>query len=263
MKKIVLFDMDGTLTPARKKMEWDVLDALTDLQRSGYEIGVVTGSDLDYIKQQLDIAFDVSPLNPFQLHYLPCNGTKYYKMDSGDFRPVYEKNMREEMEEDNWRRLMQLLISLQSSIVRVHRNLPMAGNFISYRGSMINWCPIGRMASHEDRAEWTLWDRRQRIRENWLTIARQGLNNADLEDVVIKLGGDTSFDIYPEGWDKTFAFEVFKDYERIYFVGDRCGKNGNDREAYLAATPYGYSTTGPKNTIEIIRQIIDKGEYNG
>ena len=49
MKKIVLFDMDGTLTPARKRMDWDVIDALCDLQKAGFEIGIVTGSDMDYV----------------------------------------------------------------------------------------------------------------------------------------------------------------------------------------------------------------------
>lgn len=258
MKKIVLFDMDGTLTPPRKKMDWDVIDELTDLQRAGFEIGILTGSDIDYVEQQCDLIFDLSPVDPFEVHYLPCNGTKYYKLTKSGFDAVYEKNMRQELQEDDWRRLMQLLTSLQSSITRVHRNIPMTGNFISYRGSTVNWCPIGRSADESDRAEWVLWDRRQRIRENWLTIARQGLNNADLEHIIIKLGGDTSFDIYPEGWDKTFAFKNFKDYDKIYFVGDRCGKNGNDREAYLLAGDLGYNTTGPKETIKIIKEIIKK-----
>ena len=46
------------------------------------------------------------------------------------------------------------------------------------------------------------------------------------------MGGDTSFDIYPEGWDKTYAFKNFKDYDKIYFVGDRCGPDGNDFEIF-------------------------------
>ena len=85
MKKIVLFDMDGTLTPARKKMEWDVIDALADLQTVGAEIGIVTGSDLDYVKQQCDSIFDVSPVDCFNIPYLPCNGTKYFKFSSNGF----------------------------------------------------------------------------------------------------------------------------------------------------------------------------------
>ena len=63
MKKIVLFDMDGTLTPARKKMQWSMVDALADLQQAGAEIGIVTGSDLDYVRQQCDIIFDISTGN--------------------------------------------------------------------------------------------------------------------------------------------------------------------------------------------------------
>ena len=258
MKKIVLFDMDGTLTPARQKMSWQVLNALSDLQEEGFEIGILTGSDLDYIRQQCDIMFDVSPVDPFKVHYLPCNGTKYYSLGANGFIPKYEKNMRKELKETEWRRLIQLLASLQSSITRVHRNIPMTGNFINYRGSTINWCPIGRQSTEEDRAEWCLLDEKQNIRKNWLTIARQGLDNADLENIIIKLGGDTSFDIYPEGWDKTYGFKSFSDYDKVYFVGDRCGPYGNDKEAYELAGELGYNTEGPAQTVDIINQIIEQ-----
>ena len=73
MKKIVLFDMDGTLTPHRKKMTWKIVSSLTKLQNSGYEIGIITGSDMDYIKQQCDILWDLSPVDYRSIHYLPCN----------------------------------------------------------------------------------------------------------------------------------------------------------------------------------------------
>lgn len=258
MKKIVLFDMDGTLTPARKKMGWGVIDVLSDLQKAGAEIGIVTGSDIDYVKQQCDPIFDVSPVNCFDIHYLPCNGTKYFKLSSNGFKSVYANDMRKNLGEDNWRRLIQLLTSLQSSITRVHRNIPMTGNFINYRGSTVNWCPIGRQCTDEDRKEWCTWDKKQNIRNNWLAIARQGLDNANLEDVVIKLGGDTSFDIYPEGWDKTFAFKQFEHYDEIYFVGDRCDYSGNDYEAYKKAGNKGYITKGPEDTKRIIKEIIQK-----
>jgi len=258
MKKIVLFDMDGTLTPARKKMKWEVADALSDLQEANFEIGIVTGSDLDYVRQQCELIFDVSSVNCFNIHYLPCNGTKYYKFDRNGFKAIYENDMRKELEESDWRRLIQLLTSLQSSITRVHRNIPMTGNFINYRGSTINWCPIGRQATEQDREEWMYWDKKQDIRTNWLTIVRQGLNNAGLEHIVIKMGGDTSFDIYPKGWDKTFAFKNFTNYDKVYFVGDRCGAWGNDREAYLMAGDLGFETDGPEQTINLIKRIINK-----
>ena len=47
--------MDGTLTPARKKMNYTVLSSLTQLQKSGWDIGIISGSDMDNIEQQCDI----------------------------------------------------------------------------------------------------------------------------------------------------------------------------------------------------------------
>ena len=38
MRNVVLFDMDGTLTPARQAMERPVTDKLIQLQRAGFEI---------------------------------------------------------------------------------------------------------------------------------------------------------------------------------------------------------------------------------
>ena len=260
MKKIVLFDMDGTLTPARKRLEWNLLDSLIDLQRSGIEIGIVTGSDMDYIKQQMDIAFDICALDPSALHYLPCNGTKYYRFKHGKFVPRYENNMRGKLGEKKWRRLVKLFTNLQASMSDVYE-FPLTGNFLNYRGSMINWCPIGRQSSDDDRSFWVKQDKSQNIRKNWITIARDGLRSSQLSDVVIKLGGETSFDIYPEGWDKTFAFKNFKEH-KIYFVGDRCGENGNDREAYLLAGGLGYATSGPEETRSIIEKIIKKETVN-
>lgn len=56
-------------------------------------------------------------------------------------------------------------------------------------------------------------------------------------NVTVKLGGETSFDIFPHGWDKTFALSYFPEYE-VYFLGDRCGENGNDKEIFDVLQPY-------------------------
>ena len=51
MKNLVLFDMDGTLTPPRSHLDYNLVDTLRELVRFA-EIGIVTGSDLDYLIQQ-------------------------------------------------------------------------------------------------------------------------------------------------------------------------------------------------------------------
>jgi HAD superfamily hydrolase (TIGR01484 family) len=81
MKKIVLFDMDGTLTPPRGKLEQSMANSLRKLQNADFEIGIVTGSDLNYLEEQCQLLFEFGGPDHSQLHYLPCNGTKYYRCD--------------------------------------------------------------------------------------------------------------------------------------------------------------------------------------
>ena len=51
-KVIALFDVDGTLTPARKEVSQEVLDAIADLRKK-IVVGTVGGSDLPKQKEQL------------------------------------------------------------------------------------------------------------------------------------------------------------------------------------------------------------------
>ena len=73
--------------------------------------------------------------------------------------------------------------------------------------------------------------------------------------VIIKLGGETSFDIYPEGWDKTYCLKHFSNYE-TWFVGDKCHEGGNDEEIYKALLPNSYSVKNTKETFEILKKFI-------
>ena len=80
-----------------------------------------------------------------------------------------------------------------------------------------------------------------------------------LKKVTIKLGGDTSFDIYPKGWDKTYGLKHFSNWD-VWFVGDRCYPDGNDYEIYkeCCKKDQGFITSGPEQTVEIIDEIIEK-----
>ena len=75
------------------------------------------------------------------------------------------------------------------------------------------------------------------------------------DEITVKLGGDTSFDIYPTGWDKTYALRHFGG-RNVWFVGDRAhSPKGNDYEIFQACGSRSFHTTGPKETIEIINKI--------
>ena len=66
MNNIVLFDMDGTLTEPRKVIKNDIVPALRELCKVT-EIGIVTGSDYDYVRQQVGMPLEKVPNNSFKI----------------------------------------------------------------------------------------------------------------------------------------------------------------------------------------------------
>ena len=261
MKKIILFDMDGTITPARKKMSQNILQCLIKLQNCGYEIGIVTGSDMDYLKEQCEIMFNINSFDFSKVHYLPCNGTKYYKIDDwGHQNTVYEKDMISEIGKENYQKILTLCFLEHINILSL-KECPFTGVFFQYRGSMLNWCPIGRASKMKERKVWEKLDHNNLIRFPIIEKFRNAFSEIGLENVRIKLGGETSFDIFPNGWDKTFCLSNFTDYDEIIFIGDRCNHGGNDKEIYekVKSLEIGksFKTTGPKETMEIINKICE------
>ena len=239
MKKIVLFDMDGTLTPPRKALDINLLSTLEKITRYA-EIGIVSGSDTHYIMEQCKTLF-ISDTLKLRTHILPCNGTKHCAPPSyrdHNHKITTTSFMRDKIGNHNFHRLMKIVIDYQNHIVS-HYDIPLTGHFISYRGSMINWCPIGRNATNLDREKFSQFDKTfgtSTFRKAILTQLREEIDNLRI-DITVKLGGETSFDIFPNGWDKTYALSYFPDHE-VYFLGDRCGENGNDKEIFDALQPY-------------------------
>ena len=254
---IVLFD--GTLTPPRKELCRKVVQPLENLSLM-CEIGILTGSGIEYVRQQLSYLLDKSKIR-YKLHLLPCNGTKHYtppKSADEKHRIKSEKDMKNYLGDKTFHELVKILIQQQAHISDY--SIPLTGHFIDYRESMINWCPIGRNANDKERQRFIDRDKSSQtsLRQSYINRIRHGLKMKGLnKKIVCALGGDTSVDIYPTGWDKTYALDHFKDYD-VYFVGDRCEENGNDQKIYDALYDKGrsFKTKGPETTCEIIEQTI-------
>ena len=256
-KTITLFDMDGTLTEARQAFDRELFPVLSKLANVS-DIGIVSGSDYDYIVEQMYFLIHKTSLR-YMTQIFPCNGTKHYtppEHSDDNFTLKSEVNMQSEIGEHAFRELMRLILKQQ---VTHDSNLPsLSGHFVDYRGSMINWCPIGRNATQKQREEFVRWDASYNFRSVEL-MRLSSFKFIQKNNLQIKLGGDTSFDIYPKGWDKTYCLRHLKNYESIYFVGDRCGVGGNDKELYDRLQPNNsFATKDPKNTAKIIEKLICK-----
>ena len=259
-KHIVLFDMDGTLTPPREPLDRKLLQPLRDLSLHA-DIGILTGSDIDYLKFQMKYLIKYSELR-YKTHLLPCNGTKHYTPPTESdekHKLIHNVDMNQHLGDESFRQLMMILCSHQEMLC-YNNKIPLTGNFISYRGSMINWCPIGRNANKQQRQQFIEFDKSTNIafRTRELDKIKYKMSLRSTSKVDIKLGGETSFDIYPAGWDKTYALKHFSNYT-CWFVGDRCGIDGNDKEIYefLKNKNRSFWTHSTNQTASIIQNIIE------
>ena len=254
---ITLFDMDGTLSPPREKITKNIIDALRELS-SYSRIGIISGSDLDYIKQQCWSMFDIGGVPIDNVDILPCNGTKLLKWKNSSFRMHHEADMLDNIGTTAYKRILSHIFKQQSDISLLYPDLPFTGTFFQYRGSLLNWCPIGRVANSAQRSAWKKWDEDYHIRQVYMEELQKFVSNNGIP-VTVALGGTTSFDIYPTGWDKTYGLQHY-DGKDIFFIGDRCEIGGNDWHIYNALKEGGKSwcTTSPDHTVELIANLIQK-----
>ena len=175
---LVFFDVDGTLTEARKPITMPMIIILRELCRHA-EIGFLTGSGMEYIKEQLWPALNDSIIRA-NCHLLPCNGTEY-AIPVGDdvpsFQSIYKGSMMDELGENDFRELIKILCTMQSNVAQEIDDLPLTGNFIHNRDSMINWCPIGRNAIPPDRAQFKALDKLYGIRSTYLRALKTGVGS--------------------------------------------------------------------------------------
>ena len=97
------------------------------------------------------------------------------------------------------------------------------GTFIEFRNGMINVSPIGRNASVQERHDFEAYDKIHNVRAKFVNELRERFKDYGL---TYSIGGQISFDVFPNGWDKTFCLQhvVDEQFEEIHFFGDSTHK---------------------------------------
>uniref|UniRef100_G3WHW3 Phosphomannomutase n=1 Tax=Sarcophilus harrisii TaxID=9305 RepID=G3WHW3_SARHA len=129
------------------------------------------------------------------------------------------------------------------------------GTFIEFRNGMLNVSPIGRSCSHEERLEFYELDKKENIRQKFVTDLQKTFEGKGL---TFSIGGQISFDVFPNGWDKRYCLRLVENdgYKTIYFFGDKTMPGGNDYEIYTDSRTVGYSVTSPEDTQRICEKLF-------
>jgi len=98
------------------------------------------------------------------------------------------------------------------------------------------------------------FDKKTGVRAAFIEVLKKKFPDYGL---TYSVGGKISFDVFPNGWDKTYCLQFVKEFEEVHFFGDKTAKGGNDYEIYMHPGVKGHSVTGPVNTVEQCKQAFN------
>lgn len=198
-----IFDVDGTLTPSRQKMDEEFSKFFFDFCTEN-KVYLVTGSDKDKTVEQIG-----NVIYGLARRAYNCSGADVYESS---------RNIRR----SDWKLPHSaktfLLDKLEESEFPLRTGL-----HIEERPGMINFSIVGRNATIGERKLYTKYDSKHNERN---TIA--DLFNKKFPNMKATVGGETGLDIAPHGSDKSQILSDFDKDDSILFFGDRCDPAGND-----------------------------------
>ncbi|KAJ7149527.1 eukaryotic phosphomannomutase [Mycena crocata] len=244
-KKLVLFDVDNTLTLPRQGVTPEMVEVLRALRKKAV-VGFVGGSDLVKISGQLSVNGSNPVADDFDYGFAE-NGLVAYKMG----KILESQSFIKFIGEDRYKVLVNFIMHYLADM-----DIPIKrGTFIEFRNGMINVSPIGRNATIAERIEFEAYDKIHGLRSAFVKVLQEKFADYGL---TFSIGGQISFDVFPNGWDKTYALKhvANEGFEEIHFFGDKTYKGGNDYEIYSDSRTIGHAVNNPDDTIRVLKEMF-------
>lgn len=203
MKKKFIFDVDGTLTPSRGKMD-TAFSSWFEHFATHNAVYFVTGSDK--IKTVEQVGNNIYNL---AIRVYNCSGND-----------VWERNIN--IRTNSWA-LPDSAADWLTDQLNISGFSLRTGLHLEHRPGMVNFSIVGRNADQRERAYYVKWDKETNERNQ---IAYKF--NLMFPELEAKVGGETGLDISPKGYDKSQILKDFDNDDYIMFFGDAMYEGGND-----------------------------------
>ena len=243
MKKLIVFDLDGTLAESKSSLDAEMATLLSALPAI-VKVAVISGGDWRQFEKQVlsNLPHDEHLKN---LSLLPTCGTQFYQY-AGDWNKIYSEDFTSNEKEKIVSSLKKVLGEMGFKVEKVW------GEVIEDRGSQITFSALGQQAPIEEKEKWDPdFTKRKKMK-------------ALLDDLIpkfsVRLGGTTSVDITKLGIDKAYGIRKLRDtlgipIDEMIFIGDALFPGGNDYPAKEAGA-VSIQVRDPDETKRVIEAII-------
>ena len=239
MKRLIAFDLDGTLAQSKQAIDPDMA-ALLGRLTNAFDVAVMSGGDWPQFEAQL-VGQLPTGTDLARLFLLPTSGTKLFR-HAGTWQPIYADALTADERATVIRSLDTVFQKLDLD------NAQSWGPRIEDRGTQVTFSALGQQAPVDAKHAWDPdMSRRKQI---------QALLAPLLPGFEVRTGGSTSIDITREGVDKgtgitRLSQEIGVPLSAMLFMGDALYPGGND----YAVTEVGVDAILVRD-IEDTRKII-------
>lgn len=246
-KKVIAFDLDGTLAESKSAPDQIMADLLSQLLDC-YDVCVISGGKFAQFELQLLSKLNVEPAKLERLHLMPTCGTRYFNYDlaASEWKQIYAEDFVESEKIKITEALNQGIDALGMREAKPY------GDLIEDRGSQITFSAIGQEAPVDAKKAWDpTGEKKASLRDYCANL---------LPEFSVRTGGLTSIDITKQGIDKAYGMKKLTELlnitqDEILFIGDAMQEGGNDYPVKAMGIE-SIAVTGWQDTAEVIRGII-------
>ncbi|MEK7594277.1 MAG: HAD-IIB family hydrolase [Patescibacteria group bacterium] len=227
MKKLIAFDLDGTLAESKSAADDRIIELLGRLLDK-FQVCVISGGKFGQFEKQLLSNLKIEPSKLEKLHLMPTCGTRYYTYSLAD--KAWDKVYAEDFTEAEKKKIIDALNKGFDDLN--YREKTVYGECLEDRGSQITFSVLGQDIVDELGAEGLklkhAWDpdnkKKNELRDYIAPL---------IPDFEVRVGGVTSIDITKLGIDKAYGMKKLTELleisqDDILFMGDRLQEGGND-----------------------------------
>lgn len=246
MKRLIVFDLDGTLALSKSAIDPEMSSLLHQLLAVA-QVAIISGGDWPQFEKQV-LSHLPQPSRLEQLSILPTCGTKFFRYD-GAWKLLYAENFTSTEKQGIEHAFQQ---AIQQAGFTPDKTEKTWGETIQDRGSQITWSALGQQAPLDAKSKWDPDYKKRSVIKGFLDKL--------LPQLSVRMGGTTSIDITKAGIDKAYGIRKLHEtlgitLSEMIVIGDAMFPGGNDYPAEQAGV-IGIPVRNPQETKRVIEAII-------
>jgi len=226
-KKLIAFDLDGTLAPSKSPLP-DRMGELIPKLLDKFQVCVMSGGKFELFETQLISNLKTNHHQLENLHLMPTCGTRYYRFDpqTEEWEIIYAEDFTPEQKAKIIDAIKKVLTELNAWEEKTW------GDTIEDRNSQISYSALGQDVVAN------LGEEGVKLKEAWDPDNKKKAKIVEklallLPEFEVRAGGLTTIDVTKHGIDKAYGMsKLLKrlglNKEEALFMGDRLKEGGND-----------------------------------